>query len=244
MVTNLIAEHGLDIFVLQELEYIYEHWDQAPDTTGCVLVSSGARNGVGFIVSKRFYKFCVYHHLVREFGILLCEVDGVRILVLNVHLPDDGTCTSRGFSLPQVLNSIDEALSKVWLEGGWHHIVMAGDFNTVHPGDMQCTSDTVSDATVARHTSRAADIFMLCCKWHIEWCASSSCDYRFSAHGELLPTSHLHHTHIHKVGHNARVLDYMCSGGKAGLHPGVLQYDVLPELAVSSDHLPLVGSYG
>ncbi len=118
---------------LQETESLFLCWDEAPDTTGCRLVASDAKNGVGFVLSSRFFKACIFQRMCREFGVLLCEVAGVKILILNVHLPDDSTLRDRGPLLPQVLSSIDEVLAKLWLDGGWQHILMMGDFNTMHP---------------------------------------------------------------------------------------------------------------
>ena len=196
---------------------------------------------MGFLLHEKVFANLRNQHIVREFGLIVLEAEGVRQIFLNLHLPDDGTLRDRGLSLEGVLEDICVVLQNWWVAAPWQHLVCLGDFNTVHPGDLACTTVALPDSSIVRHTARAALILAFCTKWQISWHASVSEEVRFS-HQPLHAASSHHHTHVHKVSKNGRVIDYMCCASISG-HPGSLKYDVHPELAIFSDHWPLIGTY-
>ncbi len=114
-----------------------------------------------------------------------------------------------------------------------------GDLNTVHVEDLPVCD--ASPASQNRHTVRGVELNFLFLKWKLLWHSSVSARYRQDVEGS---DGNQHFTHISKTAKRGRVLDYMMMAAPAHGHQGSLSYTVHPELAVLSDHWPLVGTFG
>ena len=92
---SLMHEQRLDVLALQETEHLARHWDDFPLHGSCRLISPTEVNGVGFLLHDKVFANLRNQHIVREFGLIVLEAEGVRQIFLNLHLPDDGTLKDR-----------------------------------------------------------------------------------------------------------------------------------------------------
>ena len=191
--SGLILDKNFDLLGLQETEKLGDVWDDFEVGHKHILIKPAATNGVGFLMAGHFASAVADQYVAHEFAVLLCNVEGVRFVFLNVHLPDNGTLRDRGHSLHGILGQV-HAILEGWhiKHHGWDHLVVMGDFNTVHPEDICLSTEPAADPSI--HRERADKIAEFCGIWGIEWASSSSGVFRF---GSDEPSAH--HTHLGKT---------------------------------------------
>jgi hypothetical protein len=79
--------------------------DAPPGSSDCKFIAPCAFSGVGALINARFYSMIEHVTLQHEFLILHAVVAEGPILMINVHLPDDGTLCKRGTSFCQTFSS-------------------------------------------------------------------------------------------------------------------------------------------
>ena len=104
------------------------------------IIAPSDKNGVGFVLSSHIVSKIQNSHVAREFGLVLLDMEGERVLLLNWHLPDDTTLHDRKYSLQNVFERLEVVLNSWWTSTPWSHLLVCGDFNTMHPGDVAVSS--------------------------------------------------------------------------------------------------------
>ncbi len=104
--SGLILDKNLDLLGLQETEKLGEVLDDFEVGHKHVLIKPAATHGVGFLLAGRSASAVVAQQVEHKFVVLLCNVEGARFVLLNVHLPDNGTLNTRGHSLQGILRQV------------------------------------------------------------------------------------------------------------------------------------------